>query len=131
MAKRYSGDLQITVVYDDYRASVSRGGVKLWRGAVRPPRHLTYAVDSEHGYDEAARAALAFADHDRSAAPGNADETTPRWTTPAIRSDVSRTTGRSGRVVGSSLADSVTARPEGEHDEHPGRPLSPCTEARA
>lgn len=39
MAKRYSGDLQINVTWDDrgfYRASVSQDGKSLWRGTVGP-----------------------------------------------------------------------------------------------
>lgn len=66
MAKRYSGDLQISVIYDDrdfYRVAVSRGGKLLWRGRVRPPaagfgRGIAY--DSPEAYDDTARAALSF-----------------------------------------------------------------------
>jgi len=68
MAKRYSGDLQINVVYDDkghYRTSVSRGGKLLWRGGVNPaPAGFGpgVAYDSPKAYDEIARSALTFAD---------------------------------------------------------------------
>ena len=70
MAKRYSGDLQISVVYDDknhYRTAVSRGGKLLWRGIVNPaPSGFGpgVAYDSSQAYDEVASSALAFADHD-------------------------------------------------------------------
>jgi len=40
MAKRFSGSLQISVVYDDrnhYRATVAHAGEFLWRGIVTPP----------------------------------------------------------------------------------------------
>lgn len=70
MAKRYSGDLQINVVYDDrgdYRTSVSRGGKVRWRGRINPApagfgRGVAY--DSAKAYDEIAESALAFADDD-------------------------------------------------------------------
>lgn len=111
MAKRYSGDLQITVVYDDrghYRASVSRGGVKLWRGAVRPPRSLTYAVDSEHGYDEAARAALAFADHDRSGIGDHAEMDDAGYKVRRVKDYWQKWPG--GRIKPSRLRDRSTRR---------------------
>ena len=68
MAKRYSGNLQISVVYDDknhYRTAVSSGGKLLWRGIVNPApagfgRGVAY--DSPQAYDEVASSALAFAD---------------------------------------------------------------------
>lgn len=68
MAKRYSGDLQISVVYDDknhYRTTVSRGGKLLWRGIVNPAAAgfgPGVAYDSPKAYDEVASSALAFAD---------------------------------------------------------------------
>jgi len=67
MAKRYSGDLQISVTYDDknhYRAAVSRDGTLVWRGIVRPaPSGFGpgTAHDSPKAYDKIAAAALAFA----------------------------------------------------------------------
>jgi hypothetical protein len=70
MAKRYSGNLQISVVYDDknhYRTAVSSGGKLLWRGIVNPaPAGFGpgVAYDSPKAYDEVASSALAFADHD-------------------------------------------------------------------
>lgn len=70
MAKRYSGSLQIRVVYDDkghYRTSVSSGGKLLWRGIVNPaPAGFGpgIAYDSPKAYDEVASSALAFANHD-------------------------------------------------------------------
>lgn len=71
MATRYSGDLKITIVYDDrgfYRSSISRGGRKLWRGNVRPPPigfGSGVSYDSEKAYDKMAEAALSFADNDK------------------------------------------------------------------
>jgi hypothetical protein len=68
MAKRYSGDLQISVTYDDrnfYRTSVSRGGKLLWHGTVNPAPvgfGPGVAYDSPQAYDEVASSALAFAD---------------------------------------------------------------------
>jgi len=70
MAKRYSGNLQISVVYDDknhYRTAVSRGGKLLWRGVVNPaPAGFGpgVAYDSPKAYDEIASSALSFADHE-------------------------------------------------------------------
>lgn len=72
MATRYSGPLTINVVYDDrgdYRSSVSEGGRVLWRGRVRPPPSgfgSGIAYDSEHAYDDVARAALSFASSENS-----------------------------------------------------------------
>lgn len=77
MAKRYSGNLQINVVYDDkghYRTTVSSGGKLLWRGVVRPaPAGFGpgVAYDSPKAYDEVASSALAFADDEQR---GIADE---------------------------------------------------------
>lgn len=70
MAKRYSGNLQISVVYDDknhYRTAVSRGGKLLWRGIVNPAAAgfgPGVAYDSPKAYDEIASSALSFADHE-------------------------------------------------------------------
>jgi len=70
MAKRYSGSLQISIVYDDrnhYRTAVSRGGKLLWRGIVNPAYAgfgPGIAYDSPKAYDEVASSALAFADHE-------------------------------------------------------------------
>ena len=66
MAKRYSGDLQISVTYDNrdfYRTSVSRDGKSLWQGTVGPVVR-GIANDSPQAYDEVASAALSFADHE-------------------------------------------------------------------
>lgn len=71
MAKRYSGNLQISVVYDDrghYRTAVSSGGKLLWRGTVNPaPAGFGpgIAYDSPKAYDEVASSALAFADDEK------------------------------------------------------------------
>lgn len=70
MAKRYSGNLQINVVYNDkghYRTSISLGGKHLWSGNVHPaPSGFGpgIAYDSPKAYDEIASSALAFADHE-------------------------------------------------------------------
>lgn len=70
MAKRYSGNLKINVVYDDknfYRTSVSSGGKLLWRGTVNPaPAGFGpgVAYDSPKAYDEVASSALSFANHE-------------------------------------------------------------------
>lgn len=66
MAKRYSGDLQISVIYDDrdfYRTSVKRGGKSLWQGTIGPVVR-GIAKDSPQAYDEVASAALSFADYE-------------------------------------------------------------------
>ena len=79
MAKRYSGNLQISVVYEDrgdYRVSVSRGGRSLWHGRVRPaPAGFGpgVAYDSPKAYDEAASSALAFADDEEKGIADDAD----------------------------------------------------------
>jgi hypothetical protein len=68
MAKRYSGNLQISVIYDDrghYRTAVSSGGKLLWRGTVRPaPAGFGpgVAYDSPQAYDKIAQSTLSFAD---------------------------------------------------------------------
>jgi hypothetical protein len=64
MAKRYSGDLQINVIWDDrgfYRTSVSQDGKSLWSGTVGPVES-GIGKDSSQAYDEVASAALSFAD---------------------------------------------------------------------
>jgi hypothetical protein len=65
MAKRYSGDLQINVIWDDrgfYRTSVSQDGKSLWSGTVGPVERSGIAKDSPQSYDDVASAALSFAD---------------------------------------------------------------------
>ena len=70
MATRYSGDLKISVIYDDrgdYRTAVSRGGKLLWRGRINPApagfgRGVAY--DSPKAYDEIAASALSFGSHE-------------------------------------------------------------------
>lgn len=70
MATRYSGNLRISVVYDDrggdYRVGVT-DGTHRWRGRVRPAPAgfgAGVAYDSPRAYDEIARSALAFAASD-------------------------------------------------------------------
>lgn len=71
MAKRYSGNLQINVVYDDknhYRTTVSQDGKLLWSGIVNPaPAGFGpgVAYDSAKAYDEIARSALSFAEDEQ------------------------------------------------------------------
>jgi len=58
MAKRYSGNLQISVVYDDkghYRTSVSSGGKRLWRGVVNPAPAGFGPARTEEGLPRTAR----------------------------------------------------------------------------
>ena len=71
MATRYSGDLKISVVYDDsrrddvYRVSISRDGRNVWRGQIGPPASgfgPGIGYDSAQAYDRTAHAALSFAD---------------------------------------------------------------------
>ena len=79
MAKRYSGNLQINVTYDDrgdYRTSVSSGGKSLWSGRVKPApvgfgRGVAY--DSPKAYDEIASSALSFADNEVSGISDDAE----------------------------------------------------------
>lgn len=79
MAKRYSGSLQINVVYDDrghYRTTVSSGGKLLWRGTVNPaPSGFGpgVAYDSPQAYDEVASSAIAFADDEKGDIADEAD----------------------------------------------------------
>ena len=79
MAKRYSGNLQISVVYDDkkhYRTAVSSGGKLLWRGIVNPaPAGFGpgVAYDSPQAYDEIASSALAFAEDEKGGIADEAD----------------------------------------------------------
>lgn len=69
MAVRYSGDVKITLKYrereNDYRATLTwpsgRGGYHRHTVHVGVPAHITKAVDSPDAYDEAAHAALSFA----------------------------------------------------------------------
>lgn len=79
MAKRYSGDLQISLVYNDrnfYRASVSHNGRVLWKGNVSPaPAGFGpgIAYDSPRAFDAIASSALAFADDEVSGIGDHAD----------------------------------------------------------
>ena len=64
MAKRYSGDVVVSVTWSDsrdaYKATVSAHGEK-WSGWVGAPRAMRIAVDSPQAYDDAAHAAISFA----------------------------------------------------------------------
>lgn len=70
MAIRYSGNATIRVVYrdsGDYACTVSVAGRNVWTGTVGAPAvgfGVGIAYDSPEAYDEAARAALAFAEDD-------------------------------------------------------------------
>ena len=69
MATRYSGNLRISVLFDDrgdYRAGVT-DGKRRWRGRVGAPAAgfgTGVAFDSPRAYDDVARAALSFADNE-------------------------------------------------------------------
>ena len=66
--KRYSGNVTVAINYVDsenhYKATVSAGGKRGKTVIVNPPRHLTKAVDSAEAYDNAAKAAVSFAEDD-------------------------------------------------------------------
>ena len=67
IAKRYSGDVSVTIIYrditSDYVCRVkSPGG--LATVFVGTPAHLEHAVDCREAFDDVARAAIAFAEHD-------------------------------------------------------------------
>lgn len=68
MAKRYSGNVVVNVVWDDrrdaYRATVAENGRHVWSGIIGRAPASRLAVDSSEAYDEAAVTALAFADND-------------------------------------------------------------------
>lgn len=70
MAKRYSGDLTIALVYDDrgfYPVTISRGRRFFWRGRVGPPYAgfgPGFAYDSSRVYDAIASSALSYADNE-------------------------------------------------------------------
>ena len=72
-ARRFSGRLKIELNYNDrtnqYKARLCPVPMPMWRGKpqarcevvyVRPPAHLTRAVDSAAAYDDTARAAISF-----------------------------------------------------------------------
>jgi hypothetical protein len=63
-AVRYSGDVKITLSFDDarnqYNVSLAAPGKMTARVHVRPPGVLTRAVDSPEEFDETARAALSL-----------------------------------------------------------------------
>lgn len=72
--RRFSGDLKIELSFDDranrYRVRLCPVRVPLWQGKpqarcetvfVKPPRHLTRAVDAPSEFDSVARAAISFA----------------------------------------------------------------------
>lgn len=69
MERRYSGDVEIFVLYDPrgfYKTAVRRGGRVLWRGSVRPSRGAPTWADitgtSPAAIDAAAGAALAHSE---------------------------------------------------------------------
>jgi len=67
IAKRYSGDVTVTMIYrdrtNDYacRVASASGRATVLVGA---PAFLEHAVDSREAFDGTARAAIAFAEHD-------------------------------------------------------------------
>lgn len=66
MAVRYSGNVTITLTYNDktsqYDCSVKAPKEKAVKVHVRPPPSSRLAVDSPEAYDGTARAAYSFAD---------------------------------------------------------------------
>ena len=66
MASRYSGTLKISLRVNDrsdgHRVNVSEGGKHLYRCTVGQPPAARVAIDSSGAFDDAAVAALAFAD---------------------------------------------------------------------
>jgi len=68
MAVRYSGNLTIRLTVNDrsdgWRVNIAECGANVYRGTVGQPHSARVAIDAPEEYDAAARAALAFAEHD-------------------------------------------------------------------
>ncbi|MBL8605131.1 MAG: hypothetical protein JNK72_24590 [Myxococcales bacterium] len=83
MAQRFSGSLTCSDRSSQYKATISRkAGQKtesVWSGYVRTPAILTHAVDAPEAYDDAARAALSFADNEGADIGAYADYTDGGW----------------------------------------------------
>ena len=80
VAKRYSGDVAVTMIYrdatSDYACRVATP-TEVRIVFVGTPAHLEHAVDSREAFDDTARAAIAFAEHEGlSAQPVYDDELT-------------------------------------------------------
>lgn len=75
MAVRYSGRVRVNILWDDrldaYRATVLVPGFGSHHMTIGAPKHLTRAVDSPAAYDQAAGAAISFADDFRELAEVN------------------------------------------------------------
>lgn len=114
MAKRYSGDLQISVTYDDrnfYRTSVSRGGKLLWRGTVPVGFGPGVAYDSPQAYDEVASSALAFADDEVGGIGDTADFDENLTGYLIQRKPTTRTTATASHATRKSRASTTASRP--------------------
>jgi len=117
MAKRYSGDLQISVTYDDrnfYRTSVSRGGKLLWRGTVNPAPvgfGPGVAYDSPQAYDEVASSALAFANDEVGGISDDADYKEDLTGYLIQRKPRARTTTATNHATRKSRAPKTASRP--------------------
>jgi hypothetical protein len=78
MAKRYSGEVVVTVVYEDrgdYKATVAIGRRNVWSDRIGAPASgfgRGVAYDSPKAYDSTARAALSFADYEDDEVGGSA-----------------------------------------------------------
>ena len=70
MAKRYSGNVEVTVMYQDrgdYKTSVRVNDKTVWRGHVGGPKSgfgVGVDYDSPKAYDRTAKAAITFAEDD-------------------------------------------------------------------
>lgn len=97
MAKRYSGDLTIVLAYDDrgfYPTAISRGRRRIWRGQIGAPASgfgRGVAYDSSRAFDDIARSALSFADHDGADVASSAESLPDGW-------QIRRTTSRRPRT---------------------------------
>lgn len=115
MAVRYSGAVRISVLYrdqGDYRCSVSSPDGR-WSGYVRPaPIGFGSGVgyDSPRAYDEIAKSALAFADHDKPGIAEQADFDDQGYVVSRSRGGASRDAGR--RIAKRKLDISHGYRPK-------------------
>ena len=80
-ALRYCGEIRIRITYQDgpgngrYRCYLTAGDTRTRSTTitVNAPAYLSHAVDSPEAFDNAARAALAFARDDRGDREGNGE----------------------------------------------------------
>jgi hypothetical protein len=84
---RYSGEIRIRVTYSAkghirngyYRCHLTGPGNMTATIVVGVPEFLSHAVDSPEAFDDAARAALAFADHDADEGRSAGESRDSRW----------------------------------------------------